>query len=258
MTSTILLGTSGWSYTDWIGNFYPEGIKAAGYLAAYARQLPTVEIDSTFYGIPREQTVRRWAEETPDGFRFAAKFPQAITHDKALVDCASETRAFVDRMSLLGDKLGPLLLQFGYGFRIDAFDTLARFLPSLPSGFRYAVEIRHKSWLTQRFYDLLVAHGVALTLIDHPWIPKLDVLTADFTYIRWLGDRKTIPSQFDHVRIDRTRELSHWKIVVERIAAQGVLVYGYFNNHYAGHSPTSLSMFKNLLDERVKPAAETD
>lgn len=247
MKKNIFLGTSGWSYADWIGNFYPEGTKPASYLSEYAKQLRTVEIDSTFYGIPREQTVKRWAEVTPEDFIFAAKFPQAITHDKTLIDCESDVNAFVNRMSLLGDKLGPLLLQFGYGFRIDSFDVLANFLPLLPAGFKYAVEIRHKSWLTQRFYDLLIHSGVALTLIDHPWIPRLDVLTTDFTYIRWLGDRKNIPSGFNQIYIDRTKELTHWQAVVETFAQQNVIVYGYFNNHYAGHSPTSLSMFASLI-----------
>ncbi len=118
--------------------------------------------------------------------------PQVITHEKELVDCDGELRAFLDTMSLLGDKLGPLLFQFPYGFQADRFDVLARFLATLPEGFRFVVEVRQRKWLGRAFYDLLRTRGVALALIDHPWMPRVSETTADFTYIRWLGERKRI------------------------------------------------------------------
>ncbi|MBL0175931.1 MAG: DUF72 domain-containing protein [Ignavibacteria bacterium] len=246
----IRLGTSGWSYADWVGPFYPEATKQAQYLREYARRLITVEIDSTFYGIPRATTVERWARETPEHFEFSAKFPQSITHGDSLRDAAPEALAFIERMSALGEKLGPLLLQFPYGFKSDASDDLAAFLAKLPPDFKYALEVRHKSWLKEPFFDLLTAHGVALALIDHPWMPKLDRVTADFTYLRWLGDRKAIEKDFSAIRVDRTADLLRWKTIVESIAGDGRTVYGYFNNHYAGHSPASLSMFSEMLGPR--------
>jgi uncharacterized protein YecE (DUF72 family) len=242
----LLLGTSGWSYNDWVGNFYPAGTKPSGMLRAYAAQLSTVEIDSTFYGIPRESAVRRWEAETPEHFVFSAKVPQLITHERQLVDCVSDLHAFADRMRLLGGKLGPLLLQFPYSFRADAMPALEAFLPSLPRDLRFALEVRHRSWLRQPFYDMLVAHNVALALIDHPWMPKLDVVTADFLYVRWLGDRKAFPDTFTHERMDREADLLRWKEILER-AAQGLVAYGYFNNHYAGHSPSTLKRFSELI-----------
>ena len=246
----IRLGTSGWSYADWVGPFFPEGTKSAQYLREYARKLNTVEIDSTFYGIPKAGTVERWSRETPAHFEFAAKFPQRVTHEGALRDSIDEARSFVERMALLGDKLGPLLLQFPYGFKSDSHADLDALLAALPPGYRYAVEVRHKSWLKDAFYDMLRAHGVALALIDHPWMPVLDTVTADFTYVRWLGDRRNVESDFSYIRIDRTKELARWLEILERIAADGLVVYGYFNNHYAGHSPASLGMFQNLLGRK--------
>lgn len=243
----IRLGTSGWSYADWVGPFFPEGTKSAQYLREYATRLHTVEIDSTFYGIPRASTVERWRKETPDHFEFAAKFPQRITHEGTLRENIDEARAFVERMTLLGPKLGPLLLQFPYGFRVDQLEDLGALLAGLPTGYRYAVEVRHKGWLKDAFYDLLRAHGTALALIDHPWMPVVDTVTADFTYIRWLGDRKNVEKDFSHIIIDRSRELARWMEILERIASDGLVVYGYFNNHYAGHSPASLAMFRSML-----------
>ena len=243
----MFLGTSGWSYKDWVGNFYPPDTAASSYLKKYAAILPTVEIDSTFYGIPRASTVEKWRDETPADFMFSAKVPQSITHEKSLRDCGEEMTAFVKRMAVLGDKLGPLLLQFPYGFKYECFDDLQAFLPMLPADFSFAVEVRHKSWLNERFYDLLRAHGTALVLIDHPWMPRVEVVTAAFTYIRWLGDRKAVTEPFDQLRLDRRKEFAIWKRIIEKIATEDLVVYGYFNNHYAGHSPTSLNIFREMF-----------
>ncbi len=243
----IRLGTSGWSYPDWVGNFYPAGSKPAAFLRLYSQKYRTVEIDSTFYGVPKESSVLRWRDETPDDFKFAAKFPKSVTHESTLASAGAEVAAFLNRMELLGDKLGPLLLQFPYGFRAASFEDLAEFLNSLPVGFRYALEIRHKSWIGPRFEDLLREHRIALALIDHPWTPRMEAVTADFTYIRWLGDRKLIENDFSHIRFERNDDLKNWKSVIERISTDGLFVYGYFNNHYEGHSPSSLERFGGML-----------
>src|SRR5919107_6243131 len=115
----LYLGTSGWSYADWEGTLYPKALPSASRLAEYVKRFATVEIDSTFYGTPRRSTVQRWREVAPDGFLFAAKFPQEITHEKALVGCAREAEAFVSTMSDLGDRLGPLLLQLPPSFAVE-------------------------------------------------------------------------------------------------------------------------------------------
>ena len=138
-----------------------------------------------------------------------------ITHEKGLANCADDALAFVDAMSGLDQKLGPLLLQMPPSWGAGALDTLTSFLPSLPSGFRYALEVRHRSWLAKdtlpKLLGLLQKHAVALCLVQHAWMPALDEVTAPFVYIRWLGRREDIPDDdFSHVRINRDAQLDSW------------------------------------------------
>ncbi|MEW6636551.1 MAG: DUF72 domain-containing protein, partial [Actinomycetota bacterium] len=169
----LYLGTSGWSYADWEGTLYPEGLPAGARLAEYVRRYATVEIDSTFYGTPRRSTVQRWREVSPEGFLFAAKFPKEITHERSLVGCEREARIFVETMALLGDRLGPLLIQLPPSFDVEGMSALEDFLGSLPEGFRYAVEVRHRSWLGSDLPEMLRERGTALTLVDCPRMPRL-------------------------------------------------------------------------------------
>lgn len=265
--ANLRVGTSSWSSEDWVGVFYPPGTPAANFLAEYAKHFDTVEVDSTFYRPPTPSMVMNWRERTPSGFVFAAKFPRSITHDKILTDCSSEVSEFLKAMDLLGEKLGPLLLQFPY-FNKQAFarqdDFIARlepFLTKLPAAHSYAVEIRNKTWINEPFLDLLRQHRIALALIDHPWMPpvqqltqKLNIVTADFTYIRFLGDRKGIEKRtqhWDRILVDREREMEIWTPQIRRLLEQRLTVYAYFNNHYAGHAPGSISLFRQVW-ERVK------
>lgn len=253
MSPRLYLGTQGWSYPSWVGPFYPQGTTSSKFLDFYATQFNTVELDTTFYAIPRESTVKGWRQRTPAGFRFSAKFPQIITHEKALRDCQLETNAFVEAMSALDDKLGVLLLQMPPQWGAGAMADVEKFLPTLPPGYRYALEVRHKSWLTQDTFptltELLKAHGVALCLVQHAWMPALETVTAPFVYIRWLGRREDIPDDdFSKVRINRDTQLDKWAAQVTTYRQMGAEVYGYFNNHYQGHSPASVRAFKARLD----------
>ena len=245
----LFLGASAWSHKDWVGGFYPPKCAPKDYLTEYAKQLPSVEIDSTFYATPRISVAKGWRERTPDRFVFAAKFPQRITHEKRLIDCHSDVTEFLEVMSHLNSKLGPLLLQFPAGFSIDYFDVLARFLGQLPDGFRYAIEIRNESWRNERFFDLLRAHRIAFTLVDAPWSPPRAITTTDFAYIRWIGDRNAQMPNFADIHLDRTEDLRWWAARVVELRSVGVDIYGYFNNHYAGHSPSSLRRFVDLYQE---------
>ncbi len=246
--SQIYLGTQGWSYKSWVGHFYPVNTAASDYLKEYAKQFRAVEIDSTYYGAPRPQTVDQWREITPDDFRFTAKFPQTITHEKMLKDALPETLRFLDALARLGDKLGPLLLQFPYQFKPDQHAALADFLAALPREFRYAVEVRHRGWLNDAFFDLLAQQRAALALADYVSMPKLDRATTDFVYIRWLGNRKDIPDDhYESVRINRDAELDRWSNLITQFLEKGVTVWGFANNHYQGHSPATVrSMMERL------------
>ena len=231
------IGTMGWSYDFWKGDFYPEGTRAKEFLSVYARHFDTVEVNSTFYRIPYSETVENWRDRTPKGFVFSAKFPWKVTHIKMLQDCQEELDVFIDHMSLLGDKLGPLLLQFSSQFKPESINILEDFLPGLPEGYRYAVEVRNKKWLDERFYSLLRDHGIALVLMDHPWMPDMDTITADFTYIRWEGDRKKVKGDQGKVEIDRSGDIKEWAGKVKGFLDDSVEVYGYFSKNYSGYPP---------------------
>lgn len=260
--SNLHIGTSSWSSEDWVGVFYPPGTSAAGYLSEYAKHFDTVEVDSTFYRTPSASMVKNWRDRTPPGFLFAAKVPRTITHDKVLEDCSAELKEFLGVMDVLGDKLGPLLFQFPY-FNKQAFakadDFLSRlepFLAKLPSGYPFAVELRNKSWIGPRLLDILRKRKIAMALIDHPWmIPinqlaaKFDLVTADFAYIRWLGDRTGIEEktqQWDRILVNREREMEVWIPEIRGLLARRTRVYGYFNNHYAGFAPGSITLFHQV------------
>jgi uncharacterized protein YecE (DUF72 family) len=174
-------------------------------------------------------------------------------------------------MDHLGDKLGPLLLQFPY-FNKQAFPQpqdflvrLAKFLDQLPRGRAYAIELRNKYWINDRLLDLLRARNISLALIDHPWmtpadqlVAKQDMVTAGFVYLRWLGDRKGIEERtkhWDSVIIDRRREMETWIRIIRALLKRGLRILGFFNNHYAGFAPGSVKLFYEVW-ERMGAADE--
>jgi uncharacterized protein YecE (DUF72 family) len=258
----LRIGTSAFTAAGWEGTFYPAGMKPADYLSYYAQQFDAVEVDSTYYRTPSLPIVRGWYEKTPKGFLFCAKVPGEITHEKVLTDCDTEFKKFVDVMDALGEKLGALLLQFPYFNKkafssVDGFlERLAPVLKKLPEGYRFALETRNKNWLTPKFLDLLRKHSVALALIDHPWMPRprqilaqMDPITADFTYIRWLGDRKGIEEQtktWDKTIVDRRPELMEWVKAIRGFQQRKIQILAFANNHYAGHAPATIHQFMEL------------
>lgn len=242
----LYLGTSGWSYADWEGTLYPEGLPSGSRLAEYVKSYATVEIDSSFYGAPRRSTVRKWREISPEGFLFAAKFPQEVTHERSLVGSEDEAERFVRTMAELGDKLGPLLLQLPPSFDVEGMGVLEDFLKRLPGGFRYAVEVRHRSWLGSDLPEMLHERGVALTLIDYPRMPRMQEATTDFVYIRWLGDRREFPEGHTHLKKERDEDLLWWSDLVDRFLEERETVFAYANNHYQNHSPSTLERFLEI------------
>jgi len=259
---SVLLGTSSFTAAGWAGTFYPANLKAREFLRHYSRKLRTVEIDSTFYGTPSEATVAGWNERTPDDFVLCAKVPQLITHEKKLLNCAAEFEEFVARMGALGPKLGPMLLQFPRFGKRDLtqqqfLERLAVLLKSAGlEGARFAVEIRNPEWLDEMLTEVLRERGVALVLTDTTWMPlpwetkpNLDLVTADFIYIRWLGDRQWIEGKtvvWDKTVVDRTKELQSWVSYCKQILRRGVVIYAYANNHFGGHAPATLRLFWEL------------
>jgi uncharacterized protein YecE (DUF72 family) len=265
----VFLGTSAFTAAGWAGTFYPAGIKDGERLAFYAEQFDTVEIDSTYYGTPKAATVVAWERKTPAHFIFSVKAPQLITHERVLEGCEAEWGEFVRTMDLLGEKLGPVVLQFpffdGGAFR-GAEEFLGRlrpFLERLPADHKFAVEIRNKEWLDARLADLLREHRVALVLQDQSWMPnalelesRFDPITADWTYIRWLGDRKGIERTtkvWSRTVVDRRPQLRSWVEFCQRVRHRGTTIFAYANNHYAGRAPATIALFIELWREAGLP-----
>lgn len=252
----ILLGTSAFTANGWQGSFYPPGMKSCDFLSDYASQFQTVEIDSTFYGTPSVSTVTSWNVRTPGDFILAVKVPQAITHEKVLVNCEPEFDEFIERMHLLGDKLGPMLLQFPkfdkwvlkspdeFRGRLQSFFKRAA---DLKAG-QFTVEIRNKDWLDARQTDLLREYNVGLALTDTSFMPRpwemkgaLDLVTADFAYVRWLGNRKGIEEQtttWNKTVIERQSDLKSWVVVMRRLVEDKRIrkIFAFANNHYGTRS----------------------
>ncbi|MBZ5671378.1 MAG: DUF72 domain-containing protein [Acidobacteriia bacterium] len=261
----LYLGTSSWTAVGWETAFYPPHTKEADFLPFYATRFNSVEIDSTFYRIPTAKTVQQWRERTPEGFVFAAKLPQTITHEKVLVDAEGDLKAFLGVMDILGPKLGPLLIQMPYFNKqkfsgVDSFlQVLEPFLGSLPKRYQWAVEVRNRHWLSEKLFSVLRNHGVASTLIDHPWMPRPnevfqlgDPITAGYTYVRWLGDRKGIEKRtlvWDRTIVDRTEELREWVRILKQLQKRNIRIYGFINNHYAGFAPETVRLFNELWAE---------
>jgi len=209
--------------------------------------------------------VARWGEKTPPGFIFAAKVPGVITHEKVLKDCQAEFTTFLNNISLLGDRLGPLLLQFPY-FNRNAFPSrhpfdnlLKPFLQSLPKEFEFALEIRNKNWISWDFLEMLREHRVAFALVAQAWMPRIDTLakaldlvTSDFAYVRFIGDRKGIEAKtkrWDKLIEDKSDEMKVWIGELKKITDKGVKTYAFFNNHYAGFAPGSIKQFDDLWQQ---------
>jgi len=260
-------GTSSWSEKSWIGPFYPAGTRPQDMLGFYATQFGTVEADTTYYRVPSREMVRGWRTRTPEGFVVAAKFPRSIVHggEGAKPDAASvldyskvggDVEKFIDAIGELGQKCGPLIVQLPY-FDRAAFgsaraflDRLGPFLEHLPPGFRYAVEVRNKAWVGQELLALLKSRGVALVLVDLHYMPhpadlaaSHDLVTADFAYVRLIGDRQAIEARtgtFDRIVLDQGPRLERWAELLTGLQTRVRETYAYANNHYAGYGPETI------------------
>ena len=243
----LLIGTSGWSYKEWEGVFYPNSKTAK--LSFYSKIFDTAEIDSTFYAFPAKGLPMGWTKFTPDSFVFSAKLPQAITHEKKLEvkkGATKELMRFLELMSPLikGRKMGPLLIQLppSFSFTQD-FDRLKGFLREVPEDIRFAVEFRHTSWLRDEVWSLLGDRNVANVIVDEPLLPPETVVTADFAFIRWHGQGRRPWYNYRYT----DGELNAWVPKVKEVTSRVKKTYGYFNNHFRGFAvDNSLKMMQML------------
>jgi len=235
----IRIGCSGWSYAHWRGRFYPGSAPASRWLELYAAEFDTVEVNATFYRLPRKKTVANWAEVTPDDFCFAVKASRYLTHVKRLRELSAGIARFAERIEPLAvaGKLGPLLWQLPPNFKRDD-ERLAQALAALPDG-RHAFEFRDEGWFADDVYELLREQGVALVVADRASLPPAPwVKTADWSYLRFHEGRAGRRGNYSDA------ELGRW---ADRIDSATGDVFAYFNNDWEGFAPENARALRAAL-----------
>lgn len=237
----IHVGTSGWTYGDWNGVFYPAGVTGAERLRFYARHFDTVEVNATFYRLPGASMIEGWNRRLPPQFHMVAKGPRRVTHHHRLEDCAAPLQRFLERVSALAP-LKVLLWQLPPSLHRDV-ERLERFLAQLPALPRHAVEFRHASWWGDgAVAEALRRHNAAWVAVSHPRLPGTVVPTADFLYVRFHGLGRRL-YDYDYAEA----ELQDW---VERLAGprQGRTLYAFFNNDFHAHAVRNAGSFRAMLE----------
>jgi uncharacterized protein YecE (DUF72 family) len=244
------VGCSGWSYDGWLGHFYPANSDHRDFLKYYSQVFDFVEIDSSFYRTPNLFMTKRWANITPDNFRFTAKFPRTITHEKRLAaDSEKELRYLFDMMRPLQRKLLALLIQLPPTLSAnEGLKKLETLIELLDPHFRYAIEVRHKSWFdSKKFYKLLTDNNICLAWSQLDTIQTPPELTSDFLYLRFIGDRSIDERDFGKIQKDRQEELQRWSNEVRRLKDKAKFAIVAANNHYAGFGPATANYFRKMV-----------
>ena len=241
------IGCSGWSYDSWEGHFYPKGTESKGYLPYYSKVFNYVEIDSSFYRIPNVFMTKRWSAITPDNFRFTAKIPKSVTHEKRLgsgID--SDMAYFYKSFEPLKSKTLALLLQLPPSMTMKEGLKKIETFP-YEKGYRYAVEVRHKSWFDQSVYDLFSKLDICLVWNQLDDIEAPPQLTTDFVYLRFIGNRSIDEKDFGTIQKDRIKEMQKWAKVVKKLKQDTKRVILASNNHYAGFGPGTADTFRKMI-----------
>ena len=227
---SVRIGCSGWNYPHWRERVYPKGVPQRRWLEHYATLFDTVEVNNTFYRLPKRESVATWVEQTPPDFLFAVKASRFLTHMKRLTDMGRGVERFYERIEPLAasPKMGPVLWQLPETFRRDD-ERLAFALERLPPG-RHCFEFRHPSWFSGDVYALLREHEVALVIGDHPERPfQAHELTADWTFVRFhYGSRGRNGNYSERELETWTRRIAQWRRRVDVLA--------YFNNDWEGYA----------------------
>jgi len=237
----VLIGTSGWHYDSWRGPFFPKGLPINTQLQYYASQFSTAELNGVFYRTPTPEAVKSWREQTGKDFVFAWKASKFITHWKRLSqNSVNSLELLENRLSLLGDKAGPILFQLPPHFEADA-DRLASFFKLLSKKRRYSFEFRHPSWYTPRILRLLAEQNISLCISDHHDAPAPWKRTADFVYVRGHGPSGHYKGRYGpHTLADWARRIKSWK-------KQGCAVFVYFDNDQKSAAPADALRLKSLI-----------
>lgn len=245
----LRVGTSGWSYDHWRGVFYPEDLPASRRLAYYAERFSTVEINSTFYGLPKSQTVEHWKQQVPDDFIFAVKGSRYITHIRRIDGIDEEIARFMERVEPLAPKLGPVLWQLPPTLKFDR-KLLEGFVSVLATtAQRHALEFRDGSWLADETYQVLREYGIAVVQVSGDLHQTDFRTTTDLVYVRFHGTTRYHGSYSGvHLR--------PWKAFLEEQSADGADCFAYFNNDVEGHAPQDAVRLREMLGQECCSAGK--
>ncbi|HPL62708.1 MAG TPA: DUF72 domain-containing protein [Syntrophales bacterium] len=238
MKYSIRIGTSGWTYPHWAGVFYDQSQPKSRWLEQYAGHFDTVEVNSSFYRLPRPAAVDRWVERTPEDFLWAVKASRYITHMKKLRDASEPLARFFETASHFREKLGPILFMIPPGLRYHE-DTFTAFLEVLPPGHRYAIEARNASWMEKKPLAKMKDFGISFCISDTAGrFPYSEAVTADFTYIRLHGSRVLYASEYT------VEELQEWARKIRKWKRDA---YVYFDNDARGFAPKNALRLKEIM-----------
>lgn len=231
--SDLHIGTSGWSYKHWSGIFYPEDIRPAKYLEYYVNHFECVELNSCFYNLPRESTVKSWIERTPGNFRICPKMSRYITHDMQLAGIEEALGKFIGVFALMKEKIGPVLIQLPPQLLFDRSLIVSFFelLKSIGKGFRYSVEVRNKSWINDDFINILVEYNIGFVIADSGGrYPYQEAVTTDFVYLRLHGREQLYATDYDEAT------LNEFAVKIKGWLSSGKDVWVFFNNDFHGYA----------------------
>lgn len=242
MSAAIRIGTSGWHYKHWLGEFYPEKLAGSKMLTHYYQTFDTVEINNSFYMLPKVETLRSWRDCTPANFEFAIKASRFLTHNKKLKEPENALQNFLPRAEALGEKLGPILFQLPPKWRLN-LDRLAEFLAALPKYHRYTFEFREPSWLVQPVYDLLGKHNAAFCIYELSGFHSPLEITADWTYVRLHGPGGKYQGSYSDAALRGwAKRIRDWREMKR--------IYIYFDNDQAGYAAQNALALKQLVEDR--------
>ena len=238
---SVYIGTSGWRYRHWVGPFYPKALPAQDMLGFYSREFGAVEINSSFYGQPDERTLADWRGATPDRFRFAFKANRYITHMKKLKDVGEALDKMITGARVLGDKLGPVLLQLPPRWRVDT-RRLEAFLSEFPADLAIAFEFRDASWFTDEVYEKLRRRRAAFCIYDLGGKKSPCAVTSDVVYVRLHGPDDVYVGSYG------TEDLGRWAGAISTWDREGRDVWCFFNNDEHGYAVQNARELKRLLE----------
>jgi uncharacterized protein YecE (DUF72 family) len=248
MRIKMYVGCSGWNHDSWQGHFYPAQLQAARFLEYYSRVFDYVEVDSTFYKIPRREMTIRWASNTPANFCFSAKFPQVVTHDTRLGGGLEGLEKYFNIMKPLENKLLCLLMQLPPSLKKDeGLPKLERLIPNLWKKYRYAIEARHDSWFHKDVYELLRQHNICLVWSQMDTIQTPPEITTDFIYLRFTGERSTDDKDSGSAQKYRAKEMEKWARLVKNVPGRVRFGIVAADDHYEGSGPATANAFRKVL-----------